>query len=222
MKKLIIVLLIMLLCGCESKVESLKEVADVVVSLFNNDSYDNEGLTNSQVKLIDSYINDLNNPEINVTKFMIKDDYYKTNKKNTSGIYIKKNECYIRYNDIQFLEPIDHNTEKMSVVVCNGYNVELLDDSVKPVIIDYDNPVYNYRFLGYYNDNGYHFAYRSYYDGSGLIVSISDQVSIEFTEVNSLKLKSITKKSYNKYIFSIVAIIILIVVLILLKKKNDI
>lgn len=222
MKKLIIILLLMSLCGCERKVENLKEVSDIVVSLFNSSSYDKDGLTNFQVKLIDNYIGDLTNPEINVTKYMIKDDFYKTTKKNTTGIYKKKNECYIRYNDIEFLEPFDHNTEKMSVVVCNGYNVELLYDSVKPIIIDYDNPVYNYRFLGYFNDNGYHFAYRSYYDGSGLVVSISDKVSIEFTSVDSLKLKTITKNSYNKYIFSIVAITILIVVLILLKKKNDI
>lgn len=220
MKKIIIILLLMLLCGCEQKVEKLKEVSDVVVSLFNYDSYDKENLTKSQIKLIDNYIKDLENPEINITKYMIKDDSYKTNKNNTSGIYMKKNECYIKYNDIEFEEPFDHHSEKMSIVVCNGYNVVLFHDSVKPIIIDYDNPVYNYRFLGYYKDNGYHYVYRSYHDGSGLIVSITDKVSVEFTDVNSLKLKTITKGTYKKYKFSFIAIIILISILILLKKKN--
>lgn len=218
MKKIIIILSLLLLCGCESKIAEYKETSDIVVSLFKTETYDKKNLNNNQIKLLDDYINNLKNPEINVSKYIIYDEAYKTTEENTKGIYIKNNKCYIRYNDINFVESTDHNTESMNTVICNGYYVVLMHDSVKPIELDYNNPVYNY--LGYYKDDGYHFAYRSYMDGSGLIVTVSDEITTEFTDVNDLELKTIRKTSYKKYIFPLITIIVSIGIIYLLKKKE--
>lgn len=220
MKKIIIILSLLLLCGCESKITEYKEISDIVVSLFKTETFDKKNLNNKQISLLDDYIKNLKNPEINVSKYIVYDDIYKTVEKNTKGIYIKNNKCYIRYNDINFVESTDHNTEPMNTVVCNGYYVVLMHDSVKPIELDYNNPIYDYNYLGYYKDDSYHFAYRSYSDGSGLIVTVSDEITIEFTDVNDLKLKTIRKTSYKKYIFQLITIIVLSAIIFLLKKKE--
>ena len=190
--------------------------------MFQETSYLKDNLDETQVNLIDNYLYELTNPEINVSDFIVYDDIYKTNEGNSPGIYLKDNECYIRYNDIVFDKSEDDIGEDMIGVVCNGYSTVILADSVKPLVHEYDNPKYNYRYLGYYEDNGYHFAYRSYYDGSGLVVTIDDEIKTEFVDVNNLKLKKINDISYKKYILPAIILIVLIGGIIILKKKDRI
>ena len=162
------------------------------------------------------------NPEINVSEFIIYDDIFKTDEPNSPGIYLKNNECYIRYKDITFNKSEDEIGEDMKDVFCNGYYTVILADSVKPIVEDTENPKYNYRYLGYYEDNGYHFAYRSYYDGSGLVVSIDKEIKTEFIDVNNLELKKISNTSYKKYILPAIILLVLIGTIIILKKKNKV
>lgn len=220
MKKIVLIIFVLLLCGCENNVNEYKEVSDIVIGLFKNANYNREKLSEYQKNLISEYLIDLENPEVNVSDFVIYNENYKTEDSNTDGIYLKDDRCYIKYNDIVFDDSEDHNSESMAKVVCNGYYVILFNDSVKPISIDYDDEKYNYRYLGYYEDAGYNFAYRSYYDGSGLIVNIDDNIEIEFTDVNDLKLKTINNFSFKNYIFPIIMLFILISFLIYLKIKN--
>ena len=221
MKKIILIITLLLLTGCDNKVSEYKEVSDVVVGLFQKKYYNSNNLNETQKDLIDDYILSLDNPEINVSNFIVKDTSYSTNEENTDGIYMRDNKCYIKYNDIVFKEAIDHTMESIARVVCNGYYTILFDDSVKPMSIDYSNPKYNYRYLGYYKKEGYHFAYRSYYDGSGLIVSVNDMVSISFEEVDDISLKQINNVSYSKYILLCIFLSVIVSLLIFVKKRKQ-
>ena len=220
MKRVIVILVgILLLSGCSNKIGEYKEVSDIVVGLFQNDSYSKDKLNASQIRMIENYITTLNNPEINVSDFLIANELYKTQEKNTSGVYVRDNKCYIKYKDIIFESPGDHVGESTARVICNGYTVILFEDSVKPRVADYQNPKYNYRYLGYYVDNGYHFAYRSYYDGSGLIVTVDDEVMVKFADVNSLNLSTSSSVSYSKYIKPIILIIGAVGIIVFLKNR---
>lgn len=220
MKKVILILSILLLSGCSNKYEEYKEVSDISISLLQKQSYQTEKLNSNQKKLIDNFHKNLLNPKINISNFIIRNDALKTNQENSQGIYIEGDKCYIYYNDINFNEPSDHNGEKTASLICNGYLVEIPHDSVKPINLNYPNPKYNYRYIGYYEEDGYHFAYRSYYDGSGLIVTIKNDITLEFNNIDNLELKQYKKPSLNKFILPIIIAILLILILIYLKKKE--
>lgn len=220
MKKIILILFVLLLCGCENKASEYKEVSDIVVRILQDKSYNNSNLNDKQISLINNYEERLKNPEIEISKYIIYKDYYKTTEKNTPGIYTKENKCYILYNDIEFPEMNDPHSESMANLVCNGYRVVILEDSVKPQEIDNTESKHNYRYLGYYKDKGYNYAYRSYLDGSGLIVKIDDKVEVEYTNVDALELKTIQNKSIKKYILPSIIVLLVIITSIILKKKE--
>lgn len=219
MKKISLILFLLLLCGCGNvDVSEYEKVSKLALSTLKNESYEIDDLSDKQIKLLNNFKNDLLNPVINISDFIVYDNYYKTNDKNTDGVFIENNSCYIRYNDIDFLGALADEGEPIARVVCNGYYTTLYHDSVKPIGDSmYDS---NYRYLGYYMDDGYNFCYRSYLDGSGLVIKINDKIDIEFMDVDGLKLKSddSSDKSYVRIVVGGVIFVVVFGVLMFIKK----
>ncbi len=219
MKK-IVLLLIIFLTGCSSPNDN-KQISDAIIEYYQTGTYDSLKLSNSQYQKVEDHINQANNIKINLNDFMIYDQEYKTNEKNTTGVYVENNICYINSNDIKFIENSDESYEfdDNARIVCNGYFTVLTKDTV--LSLDNTNKIKqsDYRFLGYYEDNGDNFVYRSYENGSGLIVNISDEITLNFTNVDNLTLRPIDE-SGNNLIFPIIIVILGIGVL-LIKKRID-
>lgn len=218
MKKIGLILLCFLLIGCDSKVNRYKQVSDAVIDILQTNKYSKKGFNKEQTKLLEKYLENNNDKEINIHDFVIYSDIYKTNKQNSDGVYVKNNQCYIKYSDLTFIPPEDRNGEDQAEVICNGYVVTIPKESIDKE----ENISQEYRFLGYYKDESYHFAYRSYEDGSGLIITISDKIQTEFASVNGLDLQSVTEsKNGNKTMIIISAMIIGGCVLFIVKKAKE-
>ena len=219
MKK-IVLLLIIFLTGCSSPNDN-KQISDAIIEYYQTGTYDSLKLSNSQYQKVEDHINQANNIKINLNDFMIYDQEYKTNEKNTTGVYVENNICYINSNDIKFIENSDESYEfdDNAKIVCNGYFTILTKDTV--LALDNTNKIKqsDYRFLGYYEENGDNFVYRSYENGTGLIVTISDEITLNFTNVDNLTLRPIDE-SGNNLIFPIIIVILGIGVL-LIKKRID-
>ena len=220
MKK-IVLLLIIFLTGCSNNIINNKEISDSIIEYYQTGTYDSTKLSSSQYQKVENYIAQANNIKINLNDFMIYDDEYKTNEQNTTGVYVENNNCYINSNDINFIENSEQSYEfyDNARIVCNGYFTVLTKDTV--LSLDNTNKIKqsDYRFLGYYENNGDNFVYRSYKNGSGLIVNISDEIILNFTNVDNLTLQPIDESS-NDLLFPIIIVILGIGVL-LIKKRID-
>lgn len=222
MKK-IFLLLIIFLTGCSNNIINNKEISDSIIEYYQTGTYDSTKLSSSQYQKVENYIDQANNIKINLNDFMIYDDEYKTNEQNTTGVYVENNNCYINSNDINFIENSDQSYEfdDNARIVCNGYFTVLTKDTV--LSLDNTNKIKqsDYRFLGYYEDNGDNFVYRSYENGSGLIVNISDEITLNFTNVDNLTLQPIDESS-NDLLFPIIIVILGIGVLLIKKELTTI
>ena len=220
-KRVCVILVLLLLCGCgKVDISEYEKVSKLAVSMLKNEAYDTSDLSEKQMELLNNFKVDLLNPLINVSDFIVYEDYYKTNDKNTDGIFLEDNICYIRYNVIDFLDALADEGEPIARVVCNGYYTVLYHESVKPI----GDSLYedNYRYLGYYYDDGYNFCYRSYLDGNGLVIKISDRINIEFMNVDDLKLERYDSdnNSYLRVIIGGVIFLVVVGVLMFIKKLS--
>ena len=217
----ILLLIIIFLTGCSSTFDN-KQVSDAIIEYYQTGTYDSLKLSNSQYQKVEDYIAQADNIKINLNDFMIYDQEYKTNEENTTGVYIEDGVCYIDSNDIDFIENSDESYEfdDNAKIVCNGYFTVLTKDTV--LALDNTNKIKqsSYRFLGYYEENGDNFVYRSYKNGTGLIVNISDEITLNFANVDNLTLQPIDGNS--NLIIPIIIVFVGIGVLLIRKKiKGD-
>ena len=217
----ILLLIIIFLTGCSSTFDN-KQVSDAIIEYYQTGTYDSLKLSNSQYQKVEDYIAQADNIKINLNDFMIYDQEYKTNEENTTGVYIEDGVCYIDSNDIDFIENSDESYEfdDNAKIVCNGYFTVLTKDTV--LALDNTNKIKqsDYRFLGYYEENGDNFVYRSYKNGTGLIVNISDEITLNFANVDNLTLQPIDGNS--NLIIPIIIVFVGVGVLLIRKKiKGD-
>ena len=217
----ILLLIIIFLTGCSSTFDN-KQVSDAIIEYYQTGTYDSLKLSNSQYQKVEDYIAQVDNIKINLNDFMIYDQEYKTNEENTTGVYIEDGVCYINSNDIDFIENSDESYEfdDNAKIVCNGYFTVLTKDTV--LALDNTNKIKqsDYRFLGYYEENGDNFVYRSYKNGTGLIVNISDEITLNFANVDNLTLQPIDGNS--NLIIPIIIVFVGVGVLLIRKKiKGD-
>ncbi len=217
----ILLLIIIFLTGCSSTSDN-KQVSDAIIEYYQTGTYDSLKLSNSQYQKVEDYIAQADNIKINLNDFMIYDQEYKTNEENTTGVYIEDGVCYINSNDIDFIENSDESYEfdDNAKIVCNGYFTVLTKDTV--LALDNTNKIKqsSYRFLGYYEENGDNFVYRSYKNGTGLIVNISDEITLNFANVDNLTLQPIDGNS--NLIIPIIIVFVGVGVLLIRKKiKGD-
>lgn len=217
----ILLLIIIFLTGCSSTFDN-KQVSDAIIEYYQTGTYDSLKLSNSQYQKVEDYIAQADNIKINLNDFMIYDQEYKTNEENTTGVYIEDGVCYIDSNDIDFIENSDESYEfdDNAKIVCNGYFTVLTKDTV--LALDNTNKIKqsSYRFLGYYEENGDNFVYRSYKNGTGLIVNISDEITLNFANVDNLTLQPIDGNS--NLIIPIIIVFVGVGVLLIRKKiKGD-
>lgn len=217
----ILLLIIIFLTGCSSTFDN-KQVSDAIIEYYQTGTYDSLKLSNSQYQKVEDYIAQADNIKINLNDFMIYDQEYKTNEENTTGVYIEDGVCYINSNDIDFIENSDESYEfdDNAKIVCNGYFTVLTKDTV--LALDNTNKIKqsSYRFLGYYEENGDNFVYRSYKNGTGLIVNISDEITLNFANVDNLTLQPIDGNS--NLIIPIIIVFVGVGVLLIRKKiKGD-
>ena len=217
----ILLLIIIFLTGCSSTFDN-KQVSDAIIEYYQTGTYDSLKLSDSQYQKVEDYIAQVDNIKINLNDFMIYDQEYKTNEENTTGVYIEDGVCYINSNDIDFIENSDESYEfdDNAKIVCNGYFTVLTKDTV--LALDNTNKIKqsSYRFLGYYEENGDNFVYRSYKNGTGLIVNISDEITLNFANVDNLTLQPIDGNS--NLIIPIIIVFVGVGVLLIRKKiKGD-
>ena len=217
-KKIILGLLIVFLSGCSKEVLEYKKVSDALIQFYNEGSYDDKNLSTKQIGLLDNY---LNNKAICLDDYIIKDSSFMTNEGNTKGVYLNGGKCYINSQDIVFVKSTDHNIEDTARIVCNGYFVTLTKDSISP---NTDNIRYDYRFLGYFKSDEYSFGYRSYYDGSSIIITVGDTIKVDYANVDNLDLEPINNGIGSQLILIVVAVVIglgLILIVKKIKENND-
>lgn len=200
--------------GCTNKMD-YKEVSDNVILILQGKEF-NHQLNKQQMELLEKFISQ--QQKVNISNYILYEDVYKTSEENTNGVEIINNQCYINKNDIVYRDVLDHG-EIEARVVCNGYYTFLLRDS----IIDaypYDKA---FRFLGYYKDEIYHFAYQPYGENATFIVNIGNDITISFENIDDIKLSTIpTSQNGSKIIgISIIGGIIVFILWILNKYKEN-
>lgn len=166
MKKILILLcLSLLLTGCGKDVEYYEDISEIIIG-FNKDlNYSKKGIKEEDLKAIEYYKNSLENIgyKINLSKFVVKIDKFKTDEPNSDKIFIENGDCYINRPDINFVR--DHGpSDDRKKFVCNGYSLEIFSSDI---IRSYDAYIktrkHGYRYLGYkQTENGYLFGYRSF------------------------------------------------------------
>lgn len=176
MKKILILLITILLltgCGVTKNDEYYKKVSDTVVSFYRNSNYNKSDFSSNDTKVIESYLSTLThiNQEIDITKH-VDESTTKTNEKDTAGVYKKSGKWFIKYKDLNFISSND--IEPYAVINCDGKTFTLFSSLFYP---DYketkSNRVYSYVYVGsQIKKNNKKYAYRSSYDGSGLIVEL--------------------------------------------------
>ena len=176
MKKILIFLIILSLltgCGITKNDEYYKNVSDTVVSFYRNPNYKKSEFSSNDVKVIEKYLSTLThkNQEIDITKY-VNESTTPTFEKDTNGVYTKNNKWFIKYSDLKFAT--NSEMEPYVVVNCNGKTFTLFSSLFYPKYEETkNNRVYNYVYLGsQIEKNTKKYAYRSSYDGSGLIVTL--------------------------------------------------
>lgn len=176
MKKSLILLIVMSLltgCGITKNDEYYKNVSDTVVSFYRNSNYKKSDFSSNDADVIEKYLSTLTheNQEIDITEY-VNESTTKTLENDTKGVYKKNNKWFIKYNDLKFVTDSDIDT--YAVVNCNSKTFTLFSSLFYPKYEETkNNRVYNYVYLGsQIEKNTKKYAYRSSYDGSGLIVTL--------------------------------------------------
>lgn len=217
MKKVLMILLtILLLTGCNKDDEYYKKVSDTVVSFYRSSNYKRSDFSSKDANALDKYLSNLThkNQEIDITKY-VNESIVETTKSNTRGIYTKGNNWFIKYDDLKFVS--NNDIEPYAVINCNGKTFTLSSSMFYP---DYSetksNRLYSYVYVGEkIEDDSRKYAYRSSYDGSGLIVNLElngndiSNINTNFENVNNFV--STNNSSDTGGIFRIVFIILIIV-----------
>ena len=201
MKKILTIVFVLFLTGCGNKIEHYKKFADTALNFFESSNYSSKEFSENENILLNKYLSTLTheNQIIDLDDYIDKSEDYYTNENNSYGVYVENGKCYIKYDDISFqkLESgADIEDEMIAKIVCNNYFVTIMSSQ----FIDYNeiqnDERYNYRYLGYINDDTkYQFIYRSYYDGSGLVISVD-------TKNNKIVDLSVTETNVNDYIIT--------------------
>ena len=174
MKKILFILLSLLLlagCGISKNDEYYKNVSDTIVSFYRSPDYDKNEFSSKDVKAIDKYLSTLTheNQEIDITEY-VNSSSTETTRSNTIGVYTINNRWYIKYSDLEFIN--DNAIEPYAIVNCNGKTFTLFSSLFYPEYEETkEDRTYNYIYIGsQIEKNTKKYAYRSSYDGSGLIV----------------------------------------------------
>ncbi len=218
MKKILFILLSLLLlagCGISKNDEYYKNVSDTIVSFYRSSDYDKNEFSSKDVKAIDKYSSTLTheNQEIDITDY-VNSSSTETTRSNTMGVYTINNRWYIKYNDLEFIN--DNDIEPYAIVNCNGKTFTLFSSLFYPEYEETkEDRTYNYIYIGsQIEKNTKKYAYRSSYDGSGLIVNLelnsNDIVNIStlFENVDDF----VSSNSSNKGGKLIIVIIIMTIV----------
>ena len=110
MKKILVIFLILLLCGCENKASYYKEVSDVVVDLFKDTSYLKGNLDENQIKLIDNYINSIKAIKTKVGG----------NSSMDRVLYLEENANIVNVNNEGNVRALNKGTTSIASMTVNG------------------------------------------------------------------------------------------------------
>lgn len=188
MKKILIIILtitlVFLMTGyTTNNLKYYKNISQTVIDLYRNSDYDKKDIQKEDINAIDNYLSTLThkNQIVNVSNFITKTDDYYVKEENTSGIWVKNNTCYIKYEDLNITEDKadsddpNYEIEKNVRVVCDNYYAIIYASDFYPNYLDVQlDPKYDYIYLdGSETKSGYEFIYRSSYDGTGIKVTIT-------------------------------------------------
>lgn len=234
MKKIIsLFVLLILLSGC-SKKDALyyQDMADVVISLFQDVNYDKSDFSRKENEAIEKVVSELTheNHKINVSDFIEKTQMYVVNEKNSEEIFKENGECFIYYKDLGYYEyTTDENhyeLEPHKRLVCDGYYTVLYASDFYP---EYEltkvSPLHHYAYINFneYKD-GYNYIYKSTYDGSYLVIDINTE-EMEINLLNDVPEEEIVIEEKGTSVFSLIIVIFifigLVIGLIALKNKTE-
>ncbi|MEG2322189.1 MAG: hypothetical protein RSB71_01690 [Bacilli bacterium] len=231
MKKIIIcIVLILTGCSASNKIIEYQNISQIIVKFYNTKEYDKTKVKENHQKVINDYLYELTteNVLIDLTKYEVKTDIYKTDKPNSNMVIVEDNKCYIHYNDLNFIDSENEEMEDYAVVVCNGYYINVIKDIVYNNYGNIiNNPQHDYNYLGYMkNKDGYNFVYQSFYNGVGLVVNLKEEkkelikITTTFEDVNNYELKTKVKKN-NKIVIIIIITLLAGGIILIIKKVKD-
>ena len=153
-------------------------VADTIVGFYHSDEYDENKIKEKDRPIISEYLSHLThkNEEILLDEYITKSNAFYVNSPNTSGVYIKNDKCYIKYEDIGFdqYHSEDLEIEPNREIICNNYKTYLYYSYFAPKYSDtVNNPRYDYIYQKMAkNMSTYTFTYISTYDDTYINVMI--------------------------------------------------
>lgn len=199
-KYLLILLTILCLTGCTSKLEdSTNKLSKLIIELHNNKEVDSKNLNNEEKELLNSFINKEKeeNKEVNLSKILPLSEESYTENNDTYGVYKKGSDYYIKYKDIIWNNV---NGTYLSIIDIDNKEDALYKEQIPILYKDtHDNDKYYFRrvYIDIKKDKITH-TYKSLKDESGLIIeyTISDNKidNIELTYKNIIDIKEEKKK----------------------------
>ena len=154
-------------------------VANIVVGFFSSSNYDKSIVKKQDLAAVENVLSKFThqNEVIDLSEYIIQKKEYFTTQHNTSGVYQKDGKCFIKYDDLDFDEPVDemnYEMEPYKKVICENYYTVLYESMFFPNYeLTKKNPKYDYHFEDEIEtDLGRDFIYYSSYDGSRLKISM--------------------------------------------------
>ena len=171
-KTIIILLMLLLLCGCKSKViTSTDKISKLIIEMHKNNEVDLSKLSNNELEIFNKFVEEQKkeNKIVNISENVIFSEESYTTNSNTYGIYTNNNLYYIKYNDIKWKTI---NGETVFIVDINNQE-DTIKKELLPVLYDdtKDNDKYTYIHEKTTKDkDAIKYYYKSLYDSSSLII----------------------------------------------------
>lgn len=161
------------------KNEYYHKIADIVISLYQDDNYSKKGIKKGDINAIDKYLSTLTheNEEICLNDY-IDENTERVDEENSPFVMEEDGICYIYYEDLKLAnikENKDLEMEPYDVLICDGYKVILYKSYFNP---DYEvtknDPKHFYIYDAMEKEaDSYNFYYISSYDGTKINVKIN-------------------------------------------------
>ncbi len=133
-------------------------IADQVVEFYTSAIYDDTVYNNAERKALDDLLSTLThqNEKIDLSKYLIEEDLYRTSKSNSNFVFEENGKCYIYYDDLVFPETENQynngysnaaSGDNAAVVICNGYEIYVFENDFIPYEEVKDDEKHSYQYL---------------------------------------------------------------------------
>ncbi len=175
-----------------------EKIADTVIGFYDDLYYDRNQFNQNEQEVLDLYVSKLmgGNYTINISDYIEQEGYEETTEPNSKGVYKIDNICYVDLDDLVFVDSShlgEGATDDQAIAICDG---KLVAFWKAHYVFDYneirDNPVHDYRYVGYVETSDVvKYFYKSYYNSS--------VVSVNLFYEGDLKEVTVTNENISNY-----------------------